>query len=148
MPVQPATRYHPFDALTTFTEGVTMTANGFVQEDGEDVIIDLGAGRTDADLIIDVKGRELASEARLYLFLLQGSQTPSFSTTTLQNLAFLEIGGSARHGGAKTSPVGLYQVPFHNADPDGEFQYTRLYLRIAGPAAPSITFSAFISPRM
>ena len=148
--VAPASRYHAYDAATVFTDGVTMTEDGVVKDaQGQDVVIDLGAGRNDVDLIIDLKAIHLSGVGLEYDLVVQASNSRGFAPTATQLIAHISFGGTGRRGGAKDTPLGIYQVPFNNADPEGEYRYVRLYLVISGTTTQgTITFAARISARL
>jgi hypothetical protein len=140
-----AKRYYPLDANTLFGEDITMTATGNVQKGGVDAVFKIGKGRQDMALVIDVSALAVSGGDERCAFLLQGCNEEDFSDD-IENLAYLELGATgARDGGARTSPVGRYGIPVSN-DLIDEFTYVRLRL-IAEGAAPSVTFTAWLSER-
>jgi hypothetical protein len=144
--VQAARRYHPFDARTAFIEGLTLTASDIVEENSADKILELGDGRVDGVLIVDVSALDIASNDELYRFILQGSNASDFSSG-IENLVELELGDTAvRQGGAGDSLIGRYELPFQNAQAAAEYKYVRLNVIIAG-TSPSITFDSWITIR-
>ncbi len=134
-----ARKYYPFDRNLAFSDGATLTATGNVQFNSADVILDLGAGRIDAVLRMNVTNVKVSAGNEGYTWLLQGSNTSDFSAG-VENLAIVDMGhSSVRQGGASaSSSTGMFEVPFTNNKNDTEYRYGRLRCVIAG-TTPSIT---------
>lgn len=122
-----------------------VTADGVSQVASAAVIDELGPGRFEGVLIIDVSAIKTSAADELYHLCLQGSADNTFATK--ENVAQLTLGaGAVRPGGAVTSVIGRYEIPFTTDQHDTVYRFTRLYVDVAG-TAPSITFKAWIAER-
>lgn len=141
--VDAARRYYAFDALMYFIEDLTLTASDVIQEGGVDKVLDVGAGRVDGTMLIDVAALDIASNDELYTFRLQGSNVADFASG-IENLATVDLGATeVRPGGAIDSLIGRREVPFSNAVNAVEYRYLRLNLIISG-TTPTITFTSWL----
>lgn len=140
-----AHRYTPIDARTTFCEGKTLTASAVVKtnDDGA-TAMDIGPGRHDFTLVVDITALDIASANELVTFVLRGSANADMSDP--QQLAILQVGATAsRLGGAIDSVIGRYLVEAANEAPMGtEWEYVDLDVIVSG-TTPSVTFSAYLS---
>lgn len=143
-----ARKYYSFDRNMAFAEDLTLTATGNVQFGGNDVILDLGDGRNDDTLVINVTALDVASGNELYQFVLLGSTSPTFASD-IETLAWAEMGDtSVRTLGASQaadSAAQRLELPFCNRRNDKEYRYLKLRLVAAG-TTPSITFDAWVAP--
>ena len=138
-----ATRYAPMDALTTFCEGMNLTASDVVAQSGTDVVLRIGAGWQDMVLVLDVTALDIVSNDESYTFLLQGSNGSNMAAP-LENLAQVTLGATeVRPGGARDSVVGQYIIPCSTIM-QAEYKYVRLNVIIAG-TTPTITFDAWLT---
>ncbi len=138
-------RYYQLDSLTKFTEDMTLTASDVVAASGTDVVLELGAGRIDGTLVIDVKTIDITSADEKYTFILQGCADSAFSGD-IENLAVVELGATGvRDGGARDSVTGRWAIPITQDLPeDTEWKYCRLNVLISG-TSPSIKFSSWVA---
>jgi hypothetical protein len=113
------------------------------QVDGEDVIVDLGAGLVMGNLIVDVTAIEIADNDELYKISLQGSSESDFSET-IEDLAILELGAAEVLGGDQDSETGRYIVPFRTERNGVIYPYARIYTDVNGTIATGINFSAYL----
>jgi hypothetical protein len=105
----------------------------------------VGPGRFEAVLIIDVSAIDVSSADEVYHFCLQGGPTSAFATK--ENLAQISLGHtSARPGAPVTSVIGRYEIPFTTEQHDAVYDWIRLYVDVAG-TTPSVTFKAWIAER-
>lgn len=142
---------YTFDRNMAFAEDLNLTASDVVQFAAADVQLDLGDGYYEGDLVIDTSVLDVASNDEAYTFILEGGTVSGFGSGNIDALAMkrLEDPASAGTPGAMNveHPIGRYVVPFNNNSPLGTaYRYLRLNVIIAG-TTPSVTFSAFISPR-
>lgn len=138
-------RIYNQDAELIFKDAGAVTANAGGTVSGAAKIIKLGAGRFEAVMLIDVSAIAVAADAN-YNIIVQGSNTADFSGAK-ENLAVLNLGNTAvRPGGAATSKIGRYEVPFTTDQNDTVYDYVRIYTSVAG-AAPSVNFTAWASTK-
>lgn len=139
-------RVYNLDIELLLADGAAaMTADGVTQVASANVSKQLGPGRFEGVLIIDVSALDIASNDEVYTFLLQGSSASDFSTK--ETLVSLALGATeVRPGGAVDSVIGRYELPFITEQHDTVYDYVRLYVDVAG-TTPSITFKAYIAER-
>jgi hypothetical protein len=110
------------------------------------LILDVGNGLQDADLVVDITAIDTVTGDESYAFILEGSPDAAFGTAAnIKVMAELRIGGAtgvAPNGAADT--VGRFIIPFRNERNGVTYRYLRLYTAIAG-TTPSVTFSAFVA---
>ncbi len=122
-----------------------VTADGVSQVASAAVSKKVGAGRFEAVLIVDVTAIKTSAADELYHLCLQGSADNTFATK--ETVAQLTLGaGAVRPGGAVTSVIGRYEIPFTTEQHDAVYDYIRLYTDVNG-TSPSITFKAWIAER-
>lgn len=137
-----AKRYYPIDSRTLFGEDISVAASGVIKKNATDVVYKIGKGRQEMSLVVNVKTMTTTGNQR-YTFLLQGCDDKDF-TGPVENLAILDLGaGSARLGGARTSPIGLYGIRVSN-DMVDEFEFVRLNVVVAGTGTAA-TITAYLS---
>lgn len=138
-------RIYNQDLELVFKDAGAVTANGGATVGGAAKIIKLGAGRFEAVMLFDVTAIAVAADAN-YNVIIQGSNTADFSGAK-ESLAVLNLGNTAvRPGGAVTSTIGRYEVPFTTEQNGVVYDYVRVFIGVAG-AAPSINFSAWASTK-
>lgn len=111
---------------------------------GQARVVNLGRELVEGKLVIDVSALEIDSDNELYRIKLQGSAAHDFSST-LEDLAILELGAKEVLGGDQDSQPGRYVVPFANAKGLYIWPYVRLYTEVSGSIASGINFSAFLA---
>ena len=122
-----------------------VTADGVSQVASAGVSKQVGPGRFEGVLIIDVSAIKISANDEVYNLLLQGASTDAF--TTKETLAQLNLGATeVRAGGAIDSVVGRYELPFTTEQHDTGYDHIRLYADVAG-TSPSITYKAWIAER-
>lgn len=144
--VDAATRYYPFDAKTVFCEDETVTATGNLSTGGTE-IIEVGDGRVDGNVILDVTAIDIANSDEIYDIIVQGSNSATFASG-IENLASIDLGDAAvRQGSADVnSPIGRYEIGVSNYQGGTEYKYMRVRAVVAG-TSPSITLTAWLSMR-
>lgn len=122
-----------------------VTADGVSQVAGAAALKEVGPGRFEAVMIIDVIAIDLSSADEVYHLCLQGSPDNTFATK--ENVAQISLGATAaRPGGAVNSVIGRYEVPFTTDQHDTVYRWIRLFTDVSG-TTPSITFKAWIAER-
>ncbi len=139
-------RNYNLDVLLLLADGaVAVTADGVSQVAGAAVNIQLGPGRFEGVLIIDVSAMDVSSADEVYNLILEGASSNAFSATEV--LSQYTLGATAvRPHGAATSVIGRYEIPFITEQHDTVYDWVRLYADVGG-TTPSITFKAWIAER-
>lgn len=140
-------RVYNFDAEMEFKDAGLVAASAAAQVDSADQIIDVGVGRFEGVMVIDVTACEIASNDELYTVTVQGSSSATFASD-IQNLAMIDFGATeVRKGGGIDTSTGRYELPFCNEQDDIKYRYLRLYTTVAGSIATGINYSAFASTK-
>lgn len=135
----------------TYDAALLLKAAGLVAASANSaLILDVGNGLLDADMVIDVTALELDSNDESYTVVLEGSPDAAFGTAAnITPLAMVVIGDHASTAGALQAQgaddvVGRYVVPFRNERNGTTYRYLRIRTVVAGTIATGINFSAFI----
>jgi hypothetical protein len=139
-------RVYNIDIELLLADGLAaVTADSVSQVASANVSKQLGPGRFEGVLVIDVTAIKTSAGDELYHLLLQGGTDNTFATK--ETVAQLTLGaGAARPGAPVTSVIGRYEIPFVTEQHDVSYPWERLYIDVAG-TAPSITLKAFIAER-
>jgi hypothetical protein len=105
-------------------------------------IIDVGAGRADFAVQIDVTALTVTSD-QAYTFVFQGSNSATFASG-IQELGRHALGHTSTRNGAGTSLVGRYEQQVSNDINGVEYRYFRTVLVVAG-TTPSITLGLWLT---
>lgn len=111
------------------------------------VILDLGDGLVDADLVVDFSAMDATTGDEAYHFMLEGSPDAAFGTAgNIMVVAQLLVGGATATApnGAADAASGRLLIPFRNERNGTLYRYVRLYTKLAG-TSPSIVFEAFLA---
>lgn len=136
-----------YDAATVLKDAGLVAADAAATVGGNAKILDIGLGRQEADIIIDVSAIEIASNTELYNIVAQFSNSATFASG-IENGASLELGATeVRSGSGGDSLIGRYKLPFTNVINDVHYRYMRLYTNVAGDIATGINYSAFVTKR-
>ena len=137
-------------ALAGNPTGPVTTANA--------VQLDLGIGRLDAILVLDLEALKVSAGNESYQFSLLGSNDPTFSAGNAELLAFHDFGAAAtgRVGSPYTGASPVVPTPgrsvrrhsllFTNEMGDYLLRYLQLLLTVGG-TAPSVTLNSWIADR-
>lgn len=120
---------------------VASSAAGTV--DSEAQIIDLGAGKVEGKMVVDVTAIEIASNDELYKISLQGSNQSNFAGVSGELLA-LELGAAEVLDVDSDSTTGRYSMPFQTEQNGNVFQYVRAYTEVSGTVSTGINYSAHL----
>ena len=136
-----------FDADLFMKDAGAIAASAAAQVDGSDVIVNVGSGRFEGKLIIDVTALEVDTGNELYSIEVQGSTSATFASGNVV-LGERQLGDSSVTGSSADDAVGRYVLDFSNVDVDGNrLPYLRVYTRVAGTVATGINYSAWITKR-
>lgn len=154
VPFMQPTRAVPYDAATAFASAQTLTADGYVNN--IQAQIDLGIGRMEGYLTLDITAMDLASTDETYRFYLLGSNNASWTNGDVEMLAALDLAAvtagrlvpTITQASPSIPPTGAnaerFMIPFCNQRGRWLFRYVQLYLDVGG-TTPSITLSAWLS---
>lgn len=106
-------------------------------------IANVGEGRVDARLVVDVTAIEIASNDELYSVAIQGSTSSTFASG-IEELAVINLGAAEVIGGDADSVAGRYEVFFSTEKAGTIYSYLRVYTTVDGTIATGINFNARI----
>jgi hypothetical protein len=130
----------------TFDAATVLKAAGLVAASTtHSLILDLGDGFMDADLVLDVTALEVAGGDEIYTISLEGSNVAGMASGSVI-LAQTVMGNNPAPADAD-SGLGRHVVPFRNEFEGVNYRYVRLQTTIAGAIATGINFSAFLAKR-
>lgn len=136
-----------FDYNLRLKDAGLVAASAAAQVGGANKILDLGAGRVDGIVFIDVSALEVDSGNEVYGIEAQFSSDSAFGSGVVVG-AQLRIGDSSVAFGTADNVVGRYELPVCNEFPSvGPLRYMRLYTRVAGTIATGINYSANLVKR-
>jgi hypothetical protein len=130
----------------TYDHATLLKAAGLVAASAAgSVILDLGDGFMEADLIIDISAMEVAGGDEIYTIALEGSSVAAMTSGSV-TLAEKTVGNNPAPADADTT-VGRHLVPVTNELNGTIYRYVRLYTTVAGAIATGINYSAFLAKR-
>ncbi len=136
----------------TYDNDLLLKAAGLVAASADgSLILDVGTGLVDADLILDVTAMEVASNDESYTVVLEGSPDAAFGTATnITPLALIVMGDRLSTAGALQAQgaddtVGRYCVPCRNERNGTTYRYLRIRTVVAGTVATGINFTAWLA---
>jgi len=109
------------------------------------LILDIGPGFMDADIVIDVTALEVATGDEIYTVSLEGSNVAAMDSASVE-LARMVLGNNPAPADADTT-TGRKILPFRNELEGTIFRYVRLHTTVAGTIATGINYSAFIAKK-
>lgn len=109
------------------------------------VILDLGDGFMEADLVIDVTALEVADGNEIYTISLEGSSVAAMTSGSVE-LAKITMGNNPAPADADTD-IGRHVVGVRNELNGTIYRYVRLYTTVAGTVATGINYSAFLAKK-
>jgi hypothetical protein len=145
----------PIDANLQFASAQTLTATGYINN--SNAVVDLGLGRIQSMLALDISVLDLTTGDETYVLHLLGSNDSAFGNGNVESLAVHDFGKSAHRiintilGDNPTIPptglVGsILALPFTTLMQGIIYRYAKCYAVLAG-TTPSITLSAWIVPQ-
>lgn len=129
------------DELLKLIDG-TYTASGVGQVAASNKVVDLGAGRVNACVQLDVSAIDTVTGDELYTIVLEGSNVSNFASGVVP-LRVDNMGGATANMGTAAETPGRYELPFNNERDGVTYRYVRFNLTIAG-TTPSITLNGYI----
>lgn len=144
----------PFDALTAFANGQTLTATGYVN--AIQAQVDIGVGRWIGKLNLDISAMDVSSADETYRLFLLGSNDPAFANGNVEILASQDFAAATAGRLVPTiapasdavpttrKSASRFTIPVSNQRGIYVFRYLQLYL-VAGGTTPSITLAAWLA---
>lgn len=134
------------DLLLKAAAAVGATADGTL-------VLDVGSGLLDADLVIDVTALEVDSNDESYEIIVEGSTVAAFATAAaICPLASITLGDKASTRLAAgvlakgtDDVVGRYVLPFRNEQNGTIYRYLRIKTIVVGTIATGINYSAWVA---
>lgn len=128
----------------TYDNATLLKAAGLVAASAAgSVILDLGDGFMDRDLVIDISALEVADGSEIYTIALEGSNVAAMTSGSV-TLAEKQFGNVPAPADADTS-TGRHVVPFRNELNGTLYRYIRIYTTVAGTIATGINYTAFLA---
>ena len=131
------------DGTYLLKDAGAVTASGAGQVDSSAKIADLGAGKVEGHMVVDVSAIEIADNDELYQIALQGSSKSDFADT-YEELAIVELGAKEVLGGDQDSAIGRYKVPFTTERNGTVYRYVRVYCTVSGTVATGINYKCHL----
>lgn len=131
-----------FDYNLRLKDAGLVAASAAAQVGGVDKIIDLGAGRIDARVIVDTTAVEVDSGNELYQVVVQGSSSATFASgiVTLGEQRFGD--SSVTLETVDTPAAARREIAFCNEVNGTLYRYLRVYTIVAGTIATGINYVA------
>lgn len=138
----PQQRGYTFDKDLQLKDAGAVTASAGAQVGGSAKIQDLGSGRVEGAVVIDVLAISSGGADQKYELELQLSNDSGFASGIVV-AAVVKLGNAATTGGSANSVAGRIEQWFTNEFQSTRYRYARMYHRIAG-TTPSINYTAQI----
>jgi hypothetical protein len=130
----------------TYDAALELKAAGALTSSTDSVILDLGDGFVEGDIVIDVTAVEIASGNEIFTISLEGSNVAAMTSGSVC-LAKKVFGNLVVPMDGSLSAAGRYVLPFRNEEGGTIYRYVRLSTLIAGTISTGISFSAFIGTK-
>ena len=129
------------------SKAVTASAAG-TDSTAAAIVLDLGAGDVEGDIVIDVSAMDVNNSNELYSVGAQISSVAAM-TSDLYEICTLQLGDSSVIPGDTDMTTGRYILPFQNRIAGGTAKrYLRIYVTISGTVAGAgITYAAYLAKK-
>lgn len=141
---------YTFDAELEMKDAELVAADAAWTVDSAAAVIDVGTGRVDGKVIVDVSALEIATGDERYSLIIQGSNSATFASGIVI-LACLPVGDGSTIGTAfggsgvdTDDSTGRYEIAFSNERNNSYYRYIRGWTDVAGTIATGINFSAYM----
>jgi hypothetical protein len=141
MAVERQRKDQSFDYNLRMKDAGLVAASAAAQVGGADKIIDIGAGRVDARVIVDVSACEVATGNEQYIVIVQGSDSATFASG-VWNLGATMLGDSSVSLESADTVAGRREIHFCNEVNGTVYRYLRVYTFVAGTIATGINYTA------
>jgi hypothetical protein len=131
-------------SMKTYDHATLLKAAGLVAASAAgSVILDLGDGFMECDMVIDITALEVATGDEIYTISLEGSSVAAMTSGSVE-LAKITVGNNPAPADADTS-TGRHILPIRNELNGTLYRYVRVYTTVAGTIATGINYSAFLT---
>lgn len=138
-------RAFTFDKNLQMKDAGAVTASAAAQVGGADKILDLGAGRVEGTVVLDVSAIDIVTGDEKYEVEFQLSPDATFGTAgDIRCAHVVKLGDATVNGSGADSTTGRYEMPVVNEFNGTVYRYARLYTRAAG-TTPSINYTGFLA---
>lgn len=138
---------YTFDSDTELKDSsVAIAASAAAQVGAVDQILDLGAGRMDGVVVIDVTALDVAAGDEITVFFQVsdgGPGTTAFEAGNWKAAGAMIFGDVTLNGSKVDSVIGHYELHVCNEINGTVYRYARLYSLLA--ASGSLTYTAFLA---
>lgn len=148
------TRVLPVDQNLIFATNQTLTASGYVNN--VNTQLDIGLGRYDGYLVLDISNMKISTTDETYFFYLLGSNDASWTSGNVETICAKDFAGLAANRAVPTICPASYAVPATGRSSTrwalpftneiGTFVFRYLQLRvIIGGTSPTVSLSSFVT---
>lgn len=134
-----------YDVALLMKDAGLVAASAAAQVSSSNKILDLGAARVDARVIVDITVIEVATGDEKYEIEVQVSNSSSFASGIFV-AGCLKTGDSTVNGESADTAVGRREIAFTNEINGTTYRYARLYTRVAGTVATGINYTGIMVP--
>jgi hypothetical protein len=132
-----------YDNATLLKDAGAVVADGAAQVLGANKILDLGLGRVDGRVIVDITAITTNGAApENYVLKTEFSSSPTFASDIVGGPC-LFVGAAAATKDSAATAVGRYELPFLNEQNGTVRRYMRIFTEVIAGTAPSINYTAF-----
>lgn len=132
-----------YDYATRLKDAGLVASSAAAQVSSVDKILDVGASRIDARVILDFSAIEAATNDEFYLCNIQGSDSATFGGTTHVNLGSCVVGDPTKTGeGVDSTAAERRELAFTNEVNGHCYRYIRMYTFVGGTIATGINYTA------
>jgi len=147
---------YTFDAdLELKDAGLIAAEENATQVSSSDAIIDLGAGRCEGTLILNVTACEVASGDEVYKICVMLSNSATHASGVVAGPVFF-LGDAAGIAAILDAPTvapdtdngtGRYEIPISNVINGTAYRYMLLSVEVSGTIATGVNFTAYVSKK-
>lgn len=130
-----------FDYALRLKDAGLVAADAAAQVGGAAKVIDLGAGRTDGRVKIELTAIEVADNDERFLIKTQFSNSATFASGVVGGPA-LDAGALEITKDSADTALGTYELPFSNQINGTVYRYFRLWTEVQGTVGTGINYSA------
>lgn len=134
-----------YDHALLMKDAGLVAASAAATVGGSAKVLDLGAARVDARVIVDISAIEVATGDEKYEIEVQVSNTANMSGG-LFIAGVAKLGDSTVSNESADTAVGRREIAFTNEINGTTYRYARIYTRVAGTVATGINFTAVLVP--
>ena len=135
------------DLLELKAAGLVASSDHSHDSAGTRIILDLGTGDVEGDIIIDVTACEVDSGNEIYEI---GAQISDSSTmgSGIYEVCTLKLGDAVAIPGDTDMGIGRYVLPFQNRIVNGTAKrYLQIYTTVTGTIGTGINFAAYLAKK-